>query len=150
MSLYAVRRAGAGDMPAIYRIYTESLDDSFNFETVEWFMVQWPRGQLVAETFAGEAAGALSSYVREDGSASLALFAVDRRFRGTGAGSALMEAFLREAAFAGCPRVSLEVRVGNLDAIEFYERRGFVKTDLLKGIYGDGGDGYRMVRLGRA
>ena len=68
----------------------------------------------------------------------------------TGAGSALMDRIMAESIAVGAPRVQLEVRVTNGPAISFYERRGFVRTETVRGIYGDGGDGYRMVLdLGR-
>ena len=135
----------------MYGIYTENLDDYVSADAIEFFMLQWPRGQLVAEAVTGGTAGALSSFVMEDGAVSVALLAVGGPFRGMGAGSALMDRIIAESIAVGAPRVQLEVRVTNSSAISFYERRGFVRTETVRGIYGDGGDGYRMVLdLGRA
>ncbi len=135
----------------MYGIYTENLDDYVSADAIEFFMLQWPRGQLVAEAVTGGTAGALSSFVMEDGAVSVALLAVGGPFRGMGAGSALMDRIIAESIAVGAPRVQLEVRVTNSPAISFYERRGFVRTETVRGIYGDGGDGYRMVLdLGRA
>ena len=134
----------------MYGIYTENLDDYVSADAIEFFMLQWPRGQLVAEAVTGGIAGALSSFVMEDGAVSVALLAVGGPFRGMGAGSALMDRIMAESIAVGAPRVQLEVRVTNGPAISFYERRGFVRTETVRGIYGDGGDGYRMVLdLGR-
>ena len=134
----------------MYGIYTENLDDYVSADAIEFFMLQWPRGQLVAEAVTGGTAGALSSFVMEDGAVSVALLAVGGPFRGMGAGSALMDRIIAESIAVGAPRVQLEVRVTNGPAISFYERRGFVRTETVRGIYGDGGDGYRMVLdLGR-
>ena len=129
----------------MYGIYTENLDDYVSADAIEFFMLQWPRGQLVAEAVTGGTAGALSSFVMEDGAVSVALLAVGGAFRGMGAGSALMDRIMAESIAVGAPRVQLEVRVTNGPAISFYERRGFVRTETVRGIYGDGGDGYRMV-----
>ena len=134
----------------MYGIYTENLDDYVSADAIEFFMLQWPRGQLVAEAVTGGTAGALSSFVMEDGAVSVALLAVGGPFRGMGAGLALMDRIMAESIAVGAPRVQLEVRVTNGPAISFYERRGFVRTETVRGIYGDGGDGYRMVLdLGR-
>ncbi len=134
----------------MYGIYTENLDDYVSADAIEFFMLQWPRGQLVAEAVTGGTAGALSSFVMEDGAVSVALLAVGGPFRGMGAGSALMDRIMAESIAVGAPRVQLEVRVTNGPAISFYERHGFVRTETVRGIYGDGGDGYRMVLdLGR-
>lgn len=151
MGFFTVRRAGGADVPSMYGIYTENLDDYVSADAIEFFMLQWPRGQLVAEAVTGGTAGALSSFVMEDGAVSVALLAVGGPFRGMGAGSALMDRIIAESIAVGAPRVQLEVRVTNSSAISFYERRGFVRTETVHGIYDDGGDGYRMVLdLGRA
>lgn len=139
------RRAGGADVPAMYRVYNTNLDEYFAPESIEFFMLQWPRGQFVAEAITGGVAGALSSYIMEDGAATITLLAVDTAFRGLGAGTALMDAFLPEAVAAGAPRIQLEARETNLPAIEFYERRGFRITERLPGLYTDGGAGVRMV-----
>ena len=150
MGFVTVRRAGGADVPSMYGIYTNNLDEYISADAIEFFMLQWPRGQLVAEAVTGGTAGALSSFVMEDGAVSVALLAVGGPFRGMGAGSALMDRIMAESIAVGAPRVQLEVRVTNGPAISFYERRGFVRTETVRGIYGDGGDGYRMVLdLGR-
>ncbi len=149
--LMVARTAGAADIPAMYRIYNGNLDDYFAPENLEYFMLQWPRGQLVAEPVTGGTAGALSSYILEDGAASIALLAVDAPYRGLGAGSAMLDALRIECLRNGIPRMQLEARVTNASAISFYERRGFRRTCILPALYSDGGDGVRMVLdLGRA
>lgn len=143
--LFTVRRAGGADVPAMFRIFNTNLDDYFAPDTLEWSMMQWPAGQLVAVSLTGETVGALNSYIIEDGVVSLALFAVDARFRGMGAGSALLDALRFECAGAGIRRIQLEARSTNSSAIAFYARRGFRKLCDLPGLYSDGGDGIRMV-----
>ena len=142
--LTVARRAGGADVPAMFRIYNASLDDYFNAESIEYFMLQWPNGQFVADSVLGGTVGALSSYILDDGSASLALFAVDPSSRGMGAGTALLDALVRECRMCGVPRIQLEVRTRNERAISFYERRGFRKKGVLQSLYSDGGDAYRM------
>ncbi|HEY6237956.1 MAG TPA: GNAT family N-acetyltransferase, partial [Thermoplasmata archaeon] len=46
----------------------------------------------------------------------------------------------------GLHKVTLEVRVSNATAIRFYTRYGFSVTDLLRGYYSDGENGYQMTR----
>lgn len=149
--LMVARRAGGADVPDMYRIYSRNLDDRFDPGVVEFLMLQWPRGQIVAGPVTGGTAGALSSYILDDGAVSVALLAVDAPYRGLGAGSALLDRLVPEAMGAGAPRIQLEARVTNLRAISFYERRGFRRTCRLPSLYSDGGDGVRMVLdLGRA
>ncbi len=143
--LFTVRRAGGSDIPSMFRIFNTNLDDYFAPDTLEWSMMQWPAGQLVAVSFTGDTVGALNSYIIGDGTVSLALFAVDATYRGRGAGSALMDALIFQCASHGIRRVQLEARTTNSAAIGFYTRRGFRKLCDLPGLYSDGGDGIRMV-----
>lgn len=144
-ALMFVRRAGGGDVPSMYRIYNTNLDDYFAPENIEFFMLQWPRGQLIAETLTGTPAGALSSYILEDGTASIALLAVDSPFQGMGAGTKLIDALRQECIGEGIGRMQLEARVTNTRAVKLYERLGFRCTQILPSLYSDGGDGIRMV-----
>ena len=43
--------------------------------------------------------------------------------------------------------ISLEVRVSNLNAINFYSKRGFIKATIRKGYYSNGEDAILMVRM---
>ena len=140
-----VRRAGGADVPAMFRIYNNNLDDYFAPENIEFFMLQWPRGQLVAESVTGCIAVSLSSYLMEDGTASIALLAVDAPFRRMGAGKALINHLKTECWASGIRRIQLEARIGNVSAISLYESLGFRKTVILPSLYSNGGDGIRMV-----
>jgi ribosomal protein S18 acetylase RimI-like enzyme len=53
--------------------------------------------------------------------------------RGRGIGSRLMEAVERAAIDAGCARIWLTTTNDNLDALRFYQKRGFVLTALHAG-----------------
>lgn len=140
-----VRRAGGADVPTMYRIYNSNLDDYFAPENIEFFMLQWPRGQLMAETLTGIPAGALSSYILEDGTASIALLAVNGPFQGMGAGTMLIDSLRAECFREGIWKIQLEARVSNSRAINLYERLGFRRTEVLPSLYSDGMDGIRLV-----
>ena len=74
---------------------------------------------LVAERD-GQPVG-IVTYRREDGDCELAFIAALERHRGIG--TALLEALLE--AVAGCPRIWVVTTNDNLDALRFYQRRGF-------------------------
>jgi ribosomal protein S18 acetylase RimI-like enzyme len=57
--------------------------------------------------------------------------AVDAAFRNNGIGANLMEELERRMKEKGCVRTYLLVTKDNLDAIQFYERRGWEVMDLL-------------------
>jgi ribosomal protein S18 acetylase RimI-like enzyme len=60
--------------------------------------------------------------------------AVDPNHRRMGLGRALMEAAEQELRNSGCPKINLQIRKDNLEAIAFYEQLGY--TDDLVVSYG--------------
>jgi ribosomal protein S18 acetylase RimI-like enzyme len=58
---------------------------------------------------------------------------IDSVVQGEGVGTALLEAACEAAAAAGCRRVRLITTNDNLDALRFYQRRGFALTELRAG-----------------
>ncbi|HEV3378702.1 MAG TPA: GNAT family N-acetyltransferase [Thermoleophilaceae bacterium] len=77
---------------------------------------------LIAETPDGALAGVLTYVVRSDECEILTLHAAERR---TGAGTALIEEVERRAAERGCRRLWVLTTNDNVDALRFYQRRGF-------------------------
>lgn len=57
--------------------------------------------------------------------------AVDPELRGEGVGRLLMERAEHHLEQAGCPKINLQIRVGNPGAIEFYEHLGFTIDDVV-------------------
>lgn len=57
--------------------------------------------------------------------------AVEPTQRRVGRGRALMAAAEDILRAAGCPKINLQVRTGNRDALEFYERIGFKVDDCI-------------------
>jgi ribosomal protein S18 acetylase RimI-like enzyme len=78
-------------------------------------------------TLDGRPAG-LATYVMEDGSCELVT--IDSLVEGRGVGTALVDAVAAAARRAGCTRLWLVTTNDNLEALRFYQRRGFVLTAL--------------------
>ena len=77
---------------------------------------------LIAETDAGQPAGLLT-YIERDGECEvLTLHAVRQR---AGVGSALIASIRDLAASHGCRRLWVVTTNDNVDALRFYQRRGF-------------------------
>ena len=68
------------------------------------------------------------TYRIEDGECELAI--LDSPFARRGGGSAVIEAIVGAARAAGCRRVWLVTTNDNVDALAFYQRRGFRLTAL--------------------
>ena len=140
-----IRQADERDAMKVFEIMNKGLDDYFAPEVINFFQMQWPGGQFIAEDLFGNAVGAICGSRLDGGRAAISLFAVIPGYQGKGIGTQLLDAFRRRCMMEGYGTIQLEVRTQNTRAISFYETHGFYKTELLHGFYSDGGDGYRMV-----
>jgi len=79
--------------------------------------------------------------------AQIVQIAIDNDFRNRGYGKLLMENMICNAKQKGCEFISLEVRVSNNDASNFYNRFHFKKATIRKNYYKDPSeDGILMWR----
>lgn len=140
-----IRQMTESDVPAVFSITCESMDQYFSPEVFSYFRIQWPAGQLVYCDMLGNVRGYISGARLDRGRVSISLFAVDEKIRNTGAGSELLAFFRQRAAMEGFATIQLEVRPANTVAVEFYEKRGFMKTEFMRFFYNDGGDAIRMI-----
>ena len=69
-------------------------------------------------------------------------FCVLDKYQNQGIGKLLFDEVLKVSEGV----ISLEVRVSNLKAISFYEKRGFVKTLIRKNYYSNGEDAILMIK----
>jgi ribosomal protein S18 acetylase RimI-like enzyme len=82
----------------------------------------------------GEAAGAIVGSVMAgyDGHRGwINYLGVDPAFRRRGLGRALMREAERRLREAGCPKINLQVRTGNAEAIVFYNSIGFIQDNVV-------------------
>lgn len=87
----------------------------------EWFLVGTKGGQVIASCMAG--------YEGHRGWINYLAVALSERGRGHATEIlATAEKLLREA---GCPKINLQIRVGNDKAIVFYQRLGFRKDNVI-------------------
>jgi ribosomal-protein-alanine N-acetyltransferase len=80
------------------------------------------------------------------GESQLANIAFRSDCRGRGLGRKMMEHLLEEAQREGMEKMTLEVRVDNLSALELYRRLGFVETSRRARFYEDQADAVLMEK----
>ncbi len=134
------------DVPTISRIVADALHEHYDPGLYPSLSQQWPEGFLVATNPSDQPIGFLLGVSQVEGEARILMFAVDRPWRNRGVGTRLMDAFFVRARARALRRATLEVRVSNATAIRFYTRYEFSVTDLLRGYYSDGENGYQMAR----
>jgi [ribosomal protein S18]-alanine N-acetyltransferase len=134
------------DVPTVSRIVSEALHEHYDTSLYYSLSQQWPAGFLVAADPSDTPVGFLLGVTQVEGEARVLMFAVDRPTRTRGVGTSLMTEFLGRCRARAMRRATLEVRVSNVTAIRFYTRFRFGVTDLLRGYYSDGENGYQMAR----
>lgn len=87
----------------------------------EWFLVGTLDDQIVATVMAGY-----------DGHRGwINYLAVAPAFRSQGLGQTIMKEAENRLKAVGCPKINLQIRRDNLSAIQFYERIGFSRDDVV-------------------
>lgn len=145
---FFLRKATAGDLPAIVAIEHESFVDPWNEETFLQALECW------AETFylaavGGEVAGFIVGGIEDTGEAvygHICNFAVAERCRHRGIGRALVRSAEQQFAIALAEGVQLEVRYSNTAAQRFYRRRGYEPVFTVAGYYSNGEDAIVMMK----
>lgn len=141
-----LRNFHPSDIPKISEIVEEALHEHYEPSLYISLSREWPDGYLVDVDSAGKVQGFLLGVAQVPGEARILMFAVDAAWRRRGVGGSLMSTFFQRCRQRQLRRVTLEVRVGNATAIRFYTKFGFTITDLLRGYYTDGENGYQMAR----
>lgn len=80
---------------------------------------------------------------RSDGTAWIAIVAVDPRFQRRGIGTQLIAACEAETQL---PTIKLVVRLSNENAINLYRKLGYRNADIWREYYNDGEDGLVMAK----
>lgn len=88
-----------------------------------------PDGFLVGSTGGRVVASVMVGYDGHRG--WINYLAVDPDVRRAGVGSALMRAAEEHLMALGCPKVNLQIRTSNLDAVRFYESIGYSMDDVV-------------------
>ncbi len=134
------------DVPFVAAIVAEALQEHYDSSLYGSLSHDWPEGFLIAADSRDVPIGFLLGVSQVEREARILMFAVDRRFRGNGVGTVLMNAFLVRCRARSFRRITLEVRVSNATAIRFYNRYQYSVVDLLRAYYSDGENGYQMAR----
>ncbi len=141
-----LRNFHPADIPRIAQITAEALNEHYDPSLYLSLSREWPDGYLVAVDRDGVVQGFLLGVNQVPLEGRVLMFAVEAAWRKRGVGNALMSAYFNRCRVKGLRRVTLEVRVGNANAIRFYNRFGFTVADLLRAYYSDGENGYQMAR----
>lgn len=139
-----IRRAGIADLATIMELEVACFDEErYSRDIVLFVLTDEEFATFLAED--GRAVGAVSVHVKGDDAHLVSIGVVpDHRCRGVG--SALMGTAEREAVSRGARRMTLQVSILNVPAMNLYLHRGYRTKYLLEGYYGRGKDAFLMER----
>lgn len=125
------------DLASVYELASSTLSERYDPNLFISVSNSWPQGFLVLESVQGIKAfllGVMTTSVH----ARVLMLTVTPELRRRGIGTMLMRKFLEECLRKGARIINLEVRRGNIPALEFYRRFNFKVVGEIKGYYNDG------------
>lgn len=93
----------------------------------------------------GKVIGYIGSYILYE-EAELLNFVIDEKYQRQGYGQKLLDHIIKLGVEKGVSYITLEVRVDNLKAINFYKKNNFKEVSIRKRYYSDGTDAYLMQK----
>ena len=129
-----IRAADAADIASMARLERRAQLHPWSFATFVLAFSREPRNIYVA--LDGDGICGFICAWPVPGEIQIHNLCVDPAWRGCGIGRHLLEQVLRDASDAGCT-VFLEVRAGNLPALELYRSTGFRVAGLRRDYYRD-------------
>eukprot|EP00127_Corallochytrium_limacisporum_P006839 Clim_evm54s236 gene=Clim_evmTU54s236 len=136
----------ARDLKAMMNLVVKDLSEPYTVYTYRFFINNWPEYTWIAR-YDGEVVGCVISKMdmhKTSMRGYIAMLAVDKRFRGHGIASALVQCVADCMRENGGDEVVLESEVTNKAAIALYEKLGFVRDKRLFTYYLNGADAYRL------
>jgi len=107
--------------------------------------IRRPTSSLMVAQVDGKLVGYCVAWLVAD-EVHLANIAVDPDWQRQGIGDRMLTCILTSCREAGCRDIYLEVRAGNIAALEFYRKYGFRHSFTRRGYYPDGEDALVMER----
>ena len=143
-----IRRATPADIPAIVEIESESFVDPWEHAIFLEALTYYPTTYFVAVSegcIAGFVVGAIED-TGENCYGHICNFAVSRRFRHRGIGTALVRRVEHQFVLECATGVQLEVRASNRDAQRFYRLLGYRDVFQIGHYYSNGEDAVVMMK----
>ncbi|MBX7075810.1 MAG: ribosomal protein S18-alanine N-acetyltransferase [Methanobacteriaceae archaeon] len=137
-----IREFQYSDLQKVYQIETMSFSEPYSVEILIK-LYELGVGFLVAEE-EGIVIGYILFWIKEINNGHIISLAVDENYRGTKIGSNLLRSAITIFIKCGINKINLEVKVQNINAIEFYKSFGFVIDREEINYYEDGSNAFKM------
>ena len=135
-----IRRANINDASNIAKLDAMMFKDSLGLDFVVNDLLNNQFAYYFVCEIDGEVIGCINCWITDI--TEILNFCVLDKYQNQGIGKLLFDEVLKVSEGI----ISLEVRVSNLKAISFYEKRGFEKTLIRKNYYSNGEDAILMIK----
>ena len=136
-----IRRATVDDAMKIAELDNRMFVDSLEYAFIYNDLANNPFAYYFVCEIENNIIGYINCWVSDN--TEILNFCVDDKYQKQGIGTLLY----KEVEKIANGIISLEVRVSNLNAINFYTNRGFKNAGIRKGYYSNGEDAILMVRM---
>ena len=136
-----IRRANINDASNIAKLDATMFKDSLGLDFVVNDLLNNQFAYYFVCEIDGEVIGYINCWITDI--PEILNFCVLDKYQNQGIGKLLFD----EVEKISIGMLSLEVRVSNINAINFYSKRGFKKAFVRKGYYSNGEDAILMVRM---
>jgi ribosomal-protein-alanine N-acetyltransferase len=133
------------DLLEIAKMANSILNEDYKLSMFTNVHEAWPDGFLIAETDEVYL-GSIIAVMIEPEIARILVLVVGERYRRSGIATRLFKAFIQKASLRGAKKITLEVRMSNMPAIEFYRKYKFKIASTIPLYYRDGENAYVMER----
>jgi ribosomal protein S18 acetylase RimI-like enzyme len=123
-----VRRLTPNDLPRLHEFWREHWGDDFMVSRGNIYRPEQLEGFVVEDEAAW--VGLLTFFIKDQ---ELEVTSLDSLRAGQGIGTQLMNAVLKEAQERNCQRIFLITTNDNLNALGFYQKRGFELVTIYRG-----------------
>ena len=142
-----IRKAKANDLKLIHRIEEELFSPPFTFEDLKRELYKNTHSQIYILEEQDSILGYSIMWILFE-HAQIVKIGVTKTKQSNGFGKMLMNKMIEDAKEKGCEIMSLEVRVSNIQAYNFYEFFDFKKATIRKAYYKNPTeDGYLLWRM---
>ncbi|KZE39662.1 ribosomal-protein-alanine acetyltransferase [Bhargavaea cecembensis] len=138
-SVITFRPMQIADVPAVYRVETDSFSTPWTMEAFEQEILKNEYSYYLLALDGDEIIGYCGAWLILD-ECHITNIAVLSSYRGHGIGEALMREVMSRTARKGARTMTLEARVSNWPALGLYRKLGFKDGGIRRGYYTDNGE----------
>jgi ribosomal protein S18 acetylase RimI-like enzyme len=133
------------DLLDVIFIVDRTISEKYNPAIYAEMSAQWPEGFVLVKE-GPRLIGLVFAIPASENQARIIIFCVEPGYQAKGIGSALLEELYARCRRRGLSGVRLEAKVGSQKVVDFYQKRGYATTGVLKRFYNSGDDAYSMSR----